>query len=83
MPVVRVVQSVIEVQADAAPRAPNDLRVVLDAGGCVLVAADVFPARGEPRPHRPGLEPACAADMVTPPVAGRGGCVSFPLGLPA
>jgi hypothetical protein len=73
MPVARVVQSVIKVHADAAPWAHDDLRAVLNASACVLVAADVFHALGGPRPHRAALEPAAAADMATPTIAGRGG----------
>ena len=85
MPIPRVIRSVIEVRADAAPRAYDDLRAVLDAGACVLAAGDAFHTLGEPRPHRPALEPAAAADMATPTSAGRGGVargVSFPASTP-
>jgi hypothetical protein len=81
MPVARVVQCVIGAQADAAPRAADDLLAVLDAGACVLVAADVLHALDGPQPHRPAREPAAAAAMATATVAGGGGVarrVSFP-----
>ena len=36
----------------------------LDAGACLLAAADVLHALGEPRPHRAALDPAAAARML-------------------
>jgi DNA-binding NarL/FixJ family response regulator len=33
----------------------------LDPGACLLAAADVLQALGEPRPHRAALDPAAAA----------------------
>lgn len=54
MPIPRVIRSVIEVQANAAaPRAHDGLRAVRDAGACVLAAADVFHALGEPNRTAP------------------------------
>jgi hypothetical protein len=61
LPIPGVIQSRIETQADAAPRAYDDLRAVLDAGACVLAAGDAFHTLGEPRPHRRALETAAAA----------------------
>jgi HD-GYP domain-containing protein (c-di-GMP phosphodiesterase class II)/DNA-binding CsgD family transcriptional regulator len=36
----------------------------LDAGACLLAAADVLHALGEPRPHRAALDPAAAARVL-------------------
>ena len=36
----------------------------LDSAACVLAAADVLHALGEPRPHRPALDPAAASRVL-------------------
>jgi DNA-binding CsgD family transcriptional regulator len=36
----------------------------LDTDACLLAAADVFHALGEPRPHRPARDPAAAARVL-------------------
>jgi HD-GYP domain-containing protein (c-di-GMP phosphodiesterase class II)/DNA-binding CsgD family transcriptional regulator len=36
----------------------------LDDGACLLAAADVLHALGEPRPHRPAFEPAAASEVL-------------------
>jgi hypothetical protein len=61
MPIPCVIQSLIEAQGGPAPRTYDDLWAVLEARTCVLAAADVFHALGDPRPHRSARETAAAA----------------------